>query len=132
MKILIWAIAFVCVSGAVCRAQLCGEEMKQTIFSCVYESCSDSVTTSTPFGDRILFVSCEAVECCKQLFTTCYFTGDSCSQVVDAALRERLAQVAASSRVLVADCRGHYALYEPRPSRGQKYDSVLVNEHILR
>jgi hypothetical protein len=132
-KILSWAGAFVCLSGAPCRAQNnCAESMKQTTYPCVYRSCSSHITVNTPEGERALFVACEPVECCQQLFTDCYFDGNACSQARDPLVRERVAQVAATSRVLVADCGGRYVLYDPRPGRGRGGDSVLVNEHILR
>jgi hypothetical protein len=52
--------------------------------------------------------------------------------LTDPAVRERVAQVAATSRVLVAGCRGQYVLYEPQADWGRTRHTVLVNDHVLR
>jgi hypothetical protein len=63
---------------------------------------------------------------------SCYDDGIACSQLKDPAVRERVAQVAATSRVLVEDCRGQYVLYEPHADWGRTRHTVLVNDHVLR
>jgi hypothetical protein len=133
LRILTWAGAFVCLCGTLCRAdQACGETAHQTTFDCVYRGCSESVTVETPFGERVDFFKCGYVSCCQQLFTTCYDLGLPCTQIKDPAVRERVAQVAAGSRVLVADCRGRYVLYEPQADWGRTRHTVLADEHALR
>jgi hypothetical protein len=78
--------------------------------------------------------SCGAVICCGQRFTDCNFDGGDCFfiRVKNPEVRKRLDQVADTSRILVADCRGRYALYEPGSGRRSVRDSVFVNDHILR
>lgn len=132
MKILSWG-AFVCLYGALCRAdQACGEYVMETTYPCIYKSCSSHITVYWPAGERVDHYTCGPVECCQQFFTSCYDDGLPCSQVRDPAVRERVAQVAATSRVLVADCRGRYVLYEPQADWGRTRHTVLVNEHVLR
>ena len=127
MRISSWVVPLLCLSGALCRAdQACGESVKQTTYPCVYRTCRDQITVTTPEGERVDFFTCGPVACCQQLFTSCYDSGDPCSQAMEPAVREHVAQVAATSRVLVADCRGRYALYEPQTGRGRPRGADLA------
>jgi len=120
-----------CFCGSLCWADgACADSMTSTHYTCIYKTCSSSVDVDTPNSGDAQHYSCESVECCKQLFTNCYFDGGDCTQAQmrNAATRESVIQAAGDSKVLVADCRGHYVVYDPRQLRNPQ----LIDEHILR
>lgn len=117
----------------ICRADGCADTLVQTTYPCVYKSCSEQVTAFTPYGPRgSLEFTCGPIACCQQLFTSCLFTGNTCDQVMGPEERRRVAEVAATSKVLVADCGGRYALFEAGPNRSNGRNSALIDENILR
>ena len=79
-------------------------------------------------------MSCDSVPCCRQLFSDCYPNGVDCRdfRVRSSAVRERLDDLAKTSRVLLADCKGHYVPYESGSESITPQFSELVNDHVLR
>jgi hypothetical protein len=135
-RILVYLVVafFVCLNGTFAMAQSqCTNSMRLERFSCVFEDCNDTVQVTYPNDDtpRDSHYSCSAVICCKQHFTTCDFDDGECDFVLSDSVKGRLNELAARSRVLVADCHGRYALY-PSVNFGRGNNLVLVNEHILR
>lgn len=122
-----------CLYGNICLADACADSMQAQTYSCVFKSCSAKITVTTPGEDRgNLVLTCEPVACCQQLFTDCLFTGDTCSQLRDPEVTKRVVEAAATSRVLVADCEGRYALFEAAPDHQDGRNSALIDEHVLR
>src|ERR1700739_4959766 len=106
------------LGGRLCGAQECATDTTSTKFDCIYQTCKSSVVVETPVdngGGNQQHVSCDSVPCCKQFFSDCYLDGQECRfvRVHSPAVREALNDLANTSRVMVADCRGRYALYEP-------------------
>ncbi len=134
MGIMSCAWLLLCLNGTLCRADACTDAITFTNLPCVYKNCSSHVYVGQPSGGNSFLYDCQPVQCCQQFFSDCEFSGGDCQEIElrNPEVRQRLTEMAATSTVLVADCRGHYALYEPRPGRGSLRDSVLLNEHILR
>jgi len=126
----------ICLCSSLCSGQGCTDGFTATTFQCVYDgSCSSSVTVYTPNESQDgVTVHCGAVDCCGHLFTTCWGDGncEAVKKLGDPAARKRLARLAGESEVLVADCRGRYALYRPTPTVATRRTLALVDDHILR
>jgi hypothetical protein len=126
-----------CLLSTLCWADgSCADEMKGTTYPCAFGTCKSKVTTLTPADEDIngQAYTCHAESCCEQLFTTCLFVNSGCVQILlrNAEVRERANEVSRTSRILLADCKGHYALYEPRVGKAGVQDYGLVNERVLR
>jgi hypothetical protein len=131
--IMSWAGLLVCLCGTLCRADgACADTMTGNVYNCAYQGCKSQVAVSTPSGGDSEHYSCESVQCCKQLFSNCYFDDGDCFLNSHPEVRKRLSRIAGTSRILVADCRGRYALYQPGPARDSVRHSALVDDHILR
>jgi hypothetical protein len=122
--------------SVLCSGQNCANGFNQQYFNCQSSSCSDGIYVSYPNGSQDgQQIQCGGEDCCGQLFTTCWGTGD-CEPVKalnNPAVKERLARLSAESEVLVADCRGRYSLYMPSPAPGKNGASLaLLNDHVLR
>jgi uncharacterized protein YceH (UPF0502 family) len=67
--------------------------------------------------------------------TTCWGQGN-CEPVKTLSnpiVQEQLAKLAAKSEILVAECNGRYALYEPSlDMKTNKRNLALMNDHLLR
>lgn len=126
-------LALVCLCSTFGRSQNCAERLTGVTYTCVYgTTCSGRITVYQPvFGvDRIAY-SCTSEECCKQLFTTC--TNDSACPFspLNPQVRARIDEVATTSEVLVADCKGRYSLYARRRSETTiDLDRVLAADSI--
>jgi hypothetical protein len=99
-------------------------------------TCEETILASTPEGLQIggqAYV-CGSESCCEQLFTTCWFVNSDCIQILlrNAEVRERVNEVSRTSRILLADCKGHYALYEPHVGKASVQNHGLVDERVLR
>jgi hypothetical protein len=123
--------------GAVSNAQ-CTNGFTQQTLNCAYsDECESSTTINVPNGGQDgVVVECGSASCCGQLFTTCW-SGGNCEAAkrlrLPAAAQERLRTLAAQSEVLVADCKGRYALYQPEPAKERSGAGLaLLNDHILR
>ncbi len=124
-----------CLLSTLCWADgNCADEMKATTYSCVYLSCKSKITTFTPGDSNIngQAYTCSSASCCEQLFATCLFVNSECDQIQSAEVRESLNEVSRTSRILLANCRGHYALYVPHVRKVRVQDYGLVDERVLR
>jgi len=96
-----------CASTA--RAQFdCAEYFEYQEVKCVYQDCVDHALIPIPRGGELYHYTCTPYNCCNQLITECDFDGNSCPGVWrnNPDVRRHVVEVAATSRVLVADCRG--------------------------
>jgi hypothetical protein len=128
---------FLCLLSTLCWADgACAEQMVATKYTCVYGACKDTIYTFTPEGLGIngQAYTCSSDSCCGQLFGTCIFVDSGCDQILlrNAGVRERVNEVSKTSRILLADCKGHYALYEPRAGKASVQDHELVDDRVLR
>jgi hypothetical protein len=128
---------FLCLLSTLCWADgACADQMQTTKYTCVYGTCEDTILAFTPeglgIGGQAYTGSSES--CCEQLFTSCYFVNSDCDQIVlrNADVRERVNEVSRTSRILLADCKGHYALYEPHVGKASVKDHGLLDERVLR
>lgn len=123
--------------GALRRASsegACTDTWQYYVLPCVYKTCESNVAITMPNydGDDEL-VGCTSVMCCSQYFTTCDFNGECVEPLLRRPeVRARVAQVAETARVLVADCKGRYVPYEGLSFRNNVRAAEIVNEHILR
>jgi len=139
MTRMLWGSCVVIVvfmHGAVCGAQCASGFNTMTVQCAGPNGCMDQKDVDTPIESQDgVRVVCGSVSCCGQLLTTCSGSGN-CEPV--RALREpraqeRLARVAAESEVLVADCKGRYALFKPSPGTVLNQRSLaLLDDRILR
>ena len=69
------------------------------------------------------------------LLTSCDL-GTDCGFLKSAEVRARVDEIATTSTVLVADCKGRYSPYDahhtPQTDKTVSRDSVLVDDRILR
>ena len=129
--------------GAFCCAQGCATTFNSWFFECDGPyGCIDYVYPrypegSSPYG---VYVQCQALECCGQLFSDCY-GGGGCDDVMlkKPGVKEEIAQLAATSDVLVADCSGRYVSYEPGYPPEDRHSPIwskrslaLIEERVLR
>ncbi len=126
-----------CLLSTLCWADgNCADEMKATTYPCAFGTCKSKVTTFTPEEGDIdgQAYTCSSVSCCEQLFATCLFVNSGCVQILlrNAEVRERVNEVSRTSRILLANCGGHYALYEPHVGKARVQDYGLVDERVLR
>jgi len=114
LGLIITVIVFSCF----CSAQECTAGFNSQEYHCVYGSCDRTLVVYTPdswWGDYQF--SCEALDCCQQLFTNCYYDG-YCGAAKKAgmspAILKYLEDVPLGSEFfLVADCNGHYVPFKP-------------------
>jgi hypothetical protein len=131
-----WVGLLVCLCSSLCRADgPCATTMNSNTYKCNYDDCHSVVTVQTPEGPAAQSYTCSSEGCCGQLFTKCSFLQSDCDQGVlrSAAMRDRVRQVSDTSRVLLADCQGHYNLYERTPGApAEVRRPPLIDERILR
>ncbi len=126
------AVVFVFLCSAFCGSQTCSGRLDSMTFTCTSSTCSNRVTVYKPTsGDRIRY-SCTSEDCCGQLFTTCTDDGGCGAVEKNPEVRARIDDVAKTSEVLVADCKGRYALYTLRRERTINLDRLLAADRILR
>jgi hypothetical protein len=130
-----WLILW-CFAGVVANAQ-CAQQWNSTEHHCETSTCNDTILTFTPVEDSCCYhFSCESVDCCGELFSTCPSDEEECGDALTRSpeVRKRLSELSATSKILVADCRGHYSLYAPRlqDTTGKRGQTFAVNDHILR
>jgi len=97
-------------------------------------TCRGAIDTYVPnmeYPDNRIKYSCGPVECCKQLFTTCINDGPCDLSLQNPEVRARIDEIAKTSEVLVANCKGRYALYAPPSERTVNLDRVL-EDRVLR
>lgn len=125
-----------CVSAApFCSSQSCCYHLESQSFTCTTSTCSKRITVYVPNfdgPDRIQY-SCTSDDCCQQLFTTCTNDG-ACppSFLQNPEVRARIDEIAKTSEVLVANCKGRYALHAPRSERTIDLHRALEPDRILR
>lgn len=127
----------VVLCGAVCSGQ-CADSFTEQTYNCVYsDQCESQITVQYPNGSQYgVYVQCEGVSCCGQLFTTCYGQGNcEDAKLRGPGVRQRPQTLATQSDLLVADCRGRYALYNPAPAHAKeksRASMALLDDHIIR
>lgn len=131
------ALAFACLCSTFCSSQTgeCCNHLQSNTYTCESSHCSGRVTVYTPVqeGEDLIRFSCNHSEdCCGQVFTTCTNDGGCLAASRNPEVRARIDEVATTSEVLVANCKGRYALYAPRGERTIDLDRVLATDRILR
>ena len=135
--ILYWSFVFLAfgISGALCRGQDCADSFEEHEFHCESSSCSDDVYVYYPNESQDgVTIECGATDCCGQQFSTCWGEGN-CEplELKKPRVQERLTQLAHTSEVLVADCRGRYGPYVPGPHLvAARRTFKVVDDRILR
>lgn len=121
--------------SAACSAQ-CFDSWTTQDFHCDGpHGCSQDITVEYPNGqgfEGTVLVE-NSVSCCGQLFSN-FNPGATCFEVFKRpGVMKQVSQLAATSDLLVADCKGHYVLYEPpSPVRTGALSLTLVDNHVLR
>jgi len=129
---------FLALCSAVCSGQ-CTDGFTEQTFQCQYsDTCQNSVTVQIPneSQDGVVPECFATAPCCGQLFTSCT-AGGNCEDIKlrGPAAKQRLQALAAESDLLVADCKGRYALYKPAPDRTNEKSRAslaLLNDHLMR
>ena len=99
------------------------------------QGCSDSVEVVIPEesqdGQR---VDCSSTSCCGQLITTCGGVGGCQDEIMKKpGVREQVAELAATSEVLVAGCKGRYVPYiAPVYQANGRWRPALLDDRVLR
>lgn len=115
-----------------CAIAQCADSFTSQTFQCENgEGCSDEVTVYYPNGDEYgVYVQCEGVDCCGQLFTTCYGYGNCEPAALKSPdFKRELNQIASTADVLVQDCGGHYVPYQPRSAQTAQVRSRSARLH---
>lgn len=127
---------FLWLCNGLCAAQ-CAETWQQMQFHCAGpDGCEGDLEVQYP-GESSQYgvaIVCGSENCCGQLFTTCY-AGGGCEpeSVRKPEARKRLDRIAATSEVLVADCKGRFSLYTPSSAlAAYRASSMMLNDHVLR
>jgi len=128
---LIIATLFLTLCATVCSAQNCADTFQNDEVWCAGpDGCTGAVYPTHPNGSQYgLTIECSALDCCGQQITTCYGTS-ACDVLKKPSDKEQVNRLAATSDVLVADCKGRYALFQPRIS--EHASLATLNDHILR
>lgn len=119
-----------------CSAQ-CTTGLTTQNFDCAGpDGCSAGVTVAYPVGADQYGAAIEpnVQECCGQLFSS-FMMGGGCEPegLKRPGVKERLSELSRTSEVLVADCKGRYALYKPAPTKERLTASwALLNDRMLR
>lgn len=128
------AVLLVGACSVLCSGQ-CADGFNTTEIHCYGpDDCEDVVPINYPNESQDgVVVSTYAVECCGQLITSSFGSGN-CEPLAlrSPNVRRQLAELAQVAEVLVADCRGRYVLYSPTPGRTARRGLALVDDHILR
>ena len=124
-----------CLGGTLCSGQCADTWNSFTAYCANTKGCSGSVTGYQPdIWEYGVAVYCSPVECCGSYIAS-YRPGGTCIMVElrSPAIQDRLAELAAASDLLVADCGGRYALYAP-PAGDPKLAGVpgLPGDRVLR
>lgn len=132
---LLFCALLVCCWAIPCDAQTCYDSLQSQTVHCVFKPCSNNVTVGVPQGEDgdNFTVSCSSTKCCGQLVTNCHIDEDCDSdQLRGPTLRKRVSDLATTSRILVADCKGHYAPFRNRLRTALDSDSFFASDHLLR
>jgi hypothetical protein len=120
--------------SAVSNAQ-CADGFNPVTFNCAYsDQCASQVTVWEPNESQNgVLINCGSTSCCGQLFTSCWGQGGCQNDNLKGReVNERLTELSRTSEVLVADCKGRYALYTPPPTKERSSASwALLNDHVL-
>jgi hypothetical protein len=113
-------------------AQDCAEILEPTTLTCEYGTCRSRVTIENVVDGFDIQYACHAQSCCGQLFTVCQTVNDVCEDIRGPGMRRRIAQVAEESRVLVADCRGRFKLFQTAPDARLREMKPYIDDRFLR
>ena len=71
--------------------------------------------------------------CCGQLFSS-FTAGGNCNPEIlkKPGVKRQIARLAATSDLLVADCKGHYVPYDPSADSVPTGQYLALAEHVLR
>ena len=129
-----FATLFICVCSTLCSGQ-CADHLQGIVIHCDGPyGCHNNVPIWIPQGSEDGFgYGTQAVSCCGQLITSVYQTGGCFPILKNAESKKQLTELAKVADVLIADCHGHYMLFEPgRFEATDKRTWSLLTDHILR
>jgi hypothetical protein len=128
-------IILVCFSGALCNAQ-CADTFTEMNFHCSGPGgCEDQVAVFIPNESQYgVFIECGSEDCCGQLFSTCWGTGncEPARALRSPDAQDQLARLSLESRILVSDCSGRYILFTRPPDRREIASFARLDDHVLR
>jgi hypothetical protein len=129
-----FATVLICLCSAFCSGQ-CADDLQGMVIHCDGpDDCHDNASIWIPQGSEDGFsYGTEGVPCCGQLITSVYQTGGCFPILKNAGLKKQLTELAKTADVLIADCHGHYTLFEPgRFESPDKRILSLLTDRILR
>jgi hypothetical protein len=130
-------VLLLCLGTTLCNGQNCASNIVNQQLQCVNGRGCHNIWFNPEFeyeGPDYIYI-CEPFDCCGQLVTECRLTEYMCAarELSNPETSKRLSELATKSRLLVADCKGRYALYRPnRPNWEAAGAGPFVNDHILR
>lgn len=133
MKPMLYAMAALLVlSAQLSHAQGCASSWNFLQINCSSNSCSSSVIISYPnAGQDGVPILRTVAYCCGQGWATAYPGQGGChvTELKTPKSQERLARLAKTSEILIANCSGQYVLYSDAHARRER---TFINDHILR
>jgi hypothetical protein len=139
-SMVIFVALLTCLCTSICYAQCADGFQSYNLHCSGPEGCEDDVYVFYPIESQYgVHVVCGAVDCCGQLITSCYGSGNCEPKVFkNREVMKQLSQLSETSDVLITDCEGRYTLFEPSRQPRMVVRSIalgnrmLVNDHILR
>jgi hypothetical protein len=94
--------------------------------------CKGSGTTQLPGGGYGAGLTNTPIPCCGSWVPYYQLNGGICylTELRKPATQERLAQLASTSDMLVADCHGRYVLYRPHTG-SERNENAILGKHML-
>jgi hypothetical protein len=119
--------------SATLAAAQCESNYERITLQCADNAeCHDFVILDMPIEGFVYKYTTNVLNCCGQLFTDTNMSGSCDADIVQPAIRKQVERLAATSDVLVADCRGHYVPYDStaktvqvRQNRARRFDDPL-------
>jgi hypothetical protein len=113
-------------------AQSCADALEPYTLECDFGTCHSLVNVTNVIEGFDIEYACHSQTCCGQLFSVCQTTSGNCGDIREPGMRRRIAQVAEESRVLVADCRGRFKLFQAAPDATLRDMTPYLDDRLLR
>lgn len=129
------AIFLLTLFTSLCSGQCANGFSEMTINCAGPHGCTDSVPIFIPDESQDgVRVVCGAVSCCGQLLTSCLGEGGCQDEIMKKpGVRDQVAELAATSKVLVAGCKGRYVPYiAPVYQANGRWRPALLDDLVLR